>query len=454
MPAVVPPLPAGSAKPLGRRYVLLFWLCLAAMIAYIQRMAIGVAAPEIQSSLGLSEPAMGVVMSAYYWAYALCQVPAGILAGRLGSRRMLALSVTATSVFSGLVGIATSSWTLTAFWLFSGITIAGIFPSCVRAISAWFPTDSRAFPSGALSSSMSIGGAISTWLTGWMLVSLRDTADDPWRIVFLLFALPGFVWALGYFRWAGRHPEPGSPPAQLPPVPLAGTGDPSREDRDSYQPFQAPRSIDRPDTAGPALLDHPNWLMDWRTWLICSQQLFRAGGYVFYGTWFPTYLKEVHGVTLASAGRLTSLPLLGVVLGGAIGGWLSDWIERRTGSKRLSRQSIGVASHGLCGLLILIAQSIQNPIHAVCLISLGSFIFALGSSGSYAITMDLGGTRAPTLFALMNMCGNFGAALSPIVVGGLIASAGWSSVLPFFGSIYIAAAICWGFLNPQRSTRR
>lgn len=437
--------------------MLLLWLCAAAMVAYVQRMAIGVAAPEIQSSLGLSESAMGIVMSAYYWAYALCQVPAGILAGRLGSRRMLALSVTATSVFSGLVGLATSSWTLTAFWLFSGITIAGIFPSCVRAISAWFPTDRRAFPSGALSSAMSIGGALSTWLTGWLLVSLQSSVDDPWRAVFLLSAIPGFAWAIGYFAWAGKHPEHIASrqirvsAGRTRTAELNVTED-EQSRSEQWQPFQSPTTTDEDTPADGALLDRADWLVDWRTWLICSQQLFRAGGYVFYGTWFPTYLKEVHGVSLASAGGLTSLPLLGIVLGGAIGGWLSDWIERRTGSKRLSRQFVGVSSHGLCGVLILGAQFIEDPIPAVCLISLGSFIFALGSSGSYAITMDLGGSRAPTLFALMNMCGNFGAALSPIIVGGLISYVGWSSVLPFFGLIYLAAAGCWMFLNPS-STR-
>lgn len=431
-------LAVASGPGSGARYVVLTWLCVAAVVAYIQRMSIGVAAPQIRASLQIDEPTMGWVMSAYYWSYALSQVPAGVLAGRFGTRRMLAASVLASSLLTGLVAGTGAAPTFGLFWLLTGISIAGIFPCCVRLIADWFPAQQRAMPSGVLSSAMSIGGAVSTALTGWLLLRLANEQVLAWRLVFLLYAIPGVLWSVSFLAWFPR----GAACAGR----TFGSGSAGQSGQSSHGDVITQGNVPVVDAG--AVLDRPGWLWDYRTWLICTQQFFRAGGYVFYATWFPTYLKEVHHVSLASAGLLTSLPLLGVVVGGAAGGVFCDWLEGRTGSKRISRQGMGIFSHAVCGLLIFAAQQVTNPVSAVYLISLGSLIFALGSSGSYAITIDLGGSRSGTLFALMNMSGNIGAALSPIVVGALIPRLGWSPVLPFFGTVYLACAACWMLLNP------
>lgn len=432
------------------RFVVLTWLCFAAIIAYIQRTAISIAESQIRESLSISTALMGGVMSAYYWSYALSQLPAGMLVRRFGPRMMLTFSVAAASILSGLVALTSSAIGFATVWLLTGIAIAGIFPSCVRSFTQWFPSNQRAFPSGALSSAMSIGGAISAALTGWLLVNLVSHVETPWRIVFLLYSIPGVIWATGFFFWFREHPPTVASSAhgdlRSTPVTVVSDSDASAAEAEASG-IEASHAEIRPL----APLDHPDWLYDHRTILICSQQFFRAGGYIFYQTWFPTYLKEVHKVSLTSAGLLSSLPLLGVVVGGATGGWMCDWIEQRSGSKRLARQGVGIISHTLCGLLILAAQYVVDPTGAVLLISLGSAIFALGSSGSYAINMDLGGSRSATIFALMNMCGNIGAAISPIVVGVFIQRLGWSSILPLFGGIYLAAATCWIFLNPTIS---
>ncbi len=419
-------MPEASERGTSDRFVILAWCCLAAMVAYLQRTAIGVASGSIRDDLGFSVVEFGFVMSGYYWTYALSQLPAGWVGQQIGSRPMLIVCVSGSSALTILSGVCPSRLAFALAWLSAGIAIAGIFPSCVQLFVAAFAPTARAFPSGMLSSSMSVGGAISTTLTGLLLASTFLSGGMSWRAIFIAYGTIGLLWALG-FGWWSR-----SPMKTVIPDKIVHVTEP-----------ESPAVADASRTLAAVL-------QDYRTWLICAQQFFRAAGYVFYATWFPEFLRMTREVNTASAGQLTSLPLLGVVLGGAIGGVIADLLEHLTGSRRVSRQVLGVGSHGLCALLILTAQFIADPTSATLVISLGSFVFALGASSAYAITMDLGGPHTSTLFGLMNMCGNIGAALCPMVVGLLVNAVGWGPILYFFAALYFAAAVCWMGLNPGR----
>ena len=185
-------------------------------------------------------------------------------------------------------------------------------------------------------------------------------------------------------------------------------------------------------------------------WMICGQQFFRAAGYIFYASWFPTFLKQTRGVTTAQSGLLTSLPLLAVVAGSAAGGWIIDWVYRRTGSRRLSRQGIAVPSMLLCAALIGLAYFAENATAAVVLITAGTFCSAFGGPCGYAITIDKGGPYVSTIFSLMNMVGNVGAAVCPVVVERFVHVAGsWDATLFLFAGIYLGAAVCWALLDPE-----
>ncbi len=419
------------------RFIVLTWCCVAAMVAYLQRTAIGVAGVQIREELGLSVVQFGMVMSGYYWTYALSQLPAGWVGQTIGPRWMLIVCVGASSLLTVFAALSPTGLVFAACWLCAGVAIAGIFPSCVQLFVVWFAPSARALPSGLLSSSMSVGGAISSALTGVVLARVMLPGIAAWRLVFLGFGCAGLLWAIGY-----ALSNSGSPRDQTPEAPTEPLIDPTA----SSDNTSANTAVTRDDSLGDLLLDL-------RTWLICAQQFFRAAGYVFYATWFPEFLRMTRAVDTAAAGGLTSLPLIGVVIGGAIGGWFADFLEQVTGSRRFSRQVLGIGSHALCAGLILTAQFIADPTAATLVIALGSLVFALGASSAYAITMDLGGTNTATLFGLMNMCGNIGAAICPTVVGLLVTRIGWNPILYFFAALYAAAALCWLGLHPGPRTR-
>ena len=90
------------------RYGVLGMLCVAALIAYVQRSAISVPAKIIQQELGMDAAFMGLVMAVWYWGYALFQIPSGWLADYLGSRKALVLYAITWSIFTAIAGLATS----------------------------------------------------------------------------------------------------------------------------------------------------------------------------------------------------------------------------------------------------------------------------------------------------------------------------------------------------------
>jgi nitrate/nitrite transporter NarK len=185
-------------------------------------------------------------------------------------------------------------------------------------------------------------------------------------------------------------------------------------------------------------------------WWICSQQFFRAAGYMFFGSWFATYLQETRGVTPEGSGFLTMLPLLAVVAGGLLGGGASDWVLARFGSLRWARQGVASAALLACGSLIVSAYFVGDALWAVALISAGSLFHAVAGPCSYAITIDMGGRDVGTVFSVMNMSGNVGAMIFPYVVPWLRnATGGWESILFLFAGMFFAAAICWLLLNPR-----
>src|SRR5262245_61328426 len=394
------------------RYHVLSFLCAAAVIAYVQRLGFNVAERTVRGDLDLDKEQIGRVMAAWSLGYALLQLPAGWLADRFGSRRVLALLSLAWSVLTALVGLAWDYYSLLVLWFCMGLAQAGIFPCSAKSIGQWFGDSGRASASGLLGSSMALGSAIAPALTG-LLVSRY-----PWPLVFVAYAALGILWSAAYF--AAVPDAPAGPGGPLGP-PLAWT----RQDW-----FTLVTSV-------PMIL-------------LCGQQFFRACGMAFFYTWFATFLQETRGVNLAEAGFMTGAVGLGAMAGGLLGGLSSDWLLRLTGNRRLSRQGLAVAGLSLCSVLVLASAGITCREVAVGIITLGAFAAAFGGVSGYTVAIEFGGTRVATVFSVMNMCGNIGAALFPAAVGTLIDTTGdWNLVLYLFAGILAIDALFWALLNPR-----
>ncbi len=417
------------------RYQVLAALCLAAAIAYTGRSCLGVAAGVVRAELGLTLTQMATAMSAFFWGYALAQIPAGLLGQRIGPRRALTLYATLWSLCCLGFTLTSGFGPLVVIQAIFGVAQAGIFPCSAAILANWLPTSRRALASGLLGSFMSLGGALGSFLTGLAISGFTweslEIAPISWQSVFILFALPGLLWAVCFGYWFRDNPRSHR---SVNPAELSCIND-----------KQEVRSTATPGCVGWIMM-----LLRLDIWMLFSQQFFRAAGYIFFATWFPTFLKETRGVSTAMSGALTALPLLAVVVGGMCGGVWIDFLYNRTGSLRISRQLTPIFSLASCAVCIFLAYFISDAKSAVLLISLGIFVAQLGGPSAYVVMIDKAGPNTAPLFGAMNMAGNLGAAICPSVVGWLVAlSNNWNLVLFLFAGIYLAASLCWLFLDPR-----
>ena len=466
--------PTSTAAPSHTRFVVLAGLCAAAALSYIARNAISVAESTVRADLDLTKEQSGWLMSAFFFSYALCQIPAAQFGQRVGSRRALPLfaavwsvATAATAFVGGLAGFVVAR-------VLQGVAQAGLFPMCTVTVAKWFPKNGRAFATGSLGSFMSVGGALCAWLTGVLLEVLEPHVAPGWnwRLTFLLFGVPGILWAVWFWRWfrdePREHPAVSAAevelieenpsdwertrlacssrrPAENSSHLLSQAAKPaSDETNGGAKPPAARETRALPRTPWLALFSSP------ALWWICGQQVCRAAGYMFFTSWFATYLQETRGVGIARSGFLNMLPLLAVVVGGMAGGVLSDWLQKRSGSRNLARRWMGMMCMFLCAGLIFWALVLDDALFAVLVISAGSFCAALAGPCAYTITIDMGGPHVATVNATMNMMGNLGAWAFPIAVPWLLTRFGsWDAVLVVFGTCYVASALFWLLLKPE-----
>jgi MFS family permease len=453
------------------RHFVLAALCAATAINYTQRNSISGAETTIRKALHLQISETGNAIGAFFLAYALFQIPSGWLAQKLTPRWALALYAAGWSLATGVCALATGVETLVGARLVMGALQAGIFPCATMILLVWYPSKRRALATAILNSFMLIGGAVGSMLTSVLL------GPVGWRGLFVVYAVPGLVWALWFAWWFRNRPSehPGVNAAELelldgdrPKLPQLGEARHAQRDgppNDRMAVTTADESAHALTAAPPKTVEHapsplppPNIrktpllaiFLSGPLLFLCLQQFCRAGANRFFDTWFSTYLQEGRGLPRDLANLLTSGPLWAAVVGGVVGGWISDTVLHSTGSRRAGRQGVAIASLLLCLVFYAAAYAMPNVYAAVALVSVGFFLSTFAAPCAYALTMDMGGRNLGVVFATMNMMGNFGALaftwFSPRLKEW---SGGWTLPVLVFAGMNLAAALCWMLLNPE-----
>ena len=403
------------------------------MIAYLSRNCLGVFAADesFRAEFNATEEQLSDVMTAFFLGYAIFQIPAGYLGQRFGSRVVLTLYALLWSACTALLGLSSGLGLLTGAMFANGLAQAGVFPNAARSIADWMPSHRKAIACGFMAAFMSIGGAAATALTG-VLTKLSWS----WQAIVFLYAVPGVVWAVVFCVWFRNRPEDHPQVTESEVDWIRG--------RSEEGPIED--SVD--DVPKESTINWATMLRSKALWLINGQQFFRAAGYIFCATWLPTYLRDQYGVSVGDAGLWSSLPLLAVVAGSSLGGIVTDLLLEHTGSRAISRKAVAATCLTICGVLTVSALGAKTIPVAVALIGAGLFFASLAGPCSYAQTMDMAGSQIPVVFGMMNMMGNFGAALCPqLVTGTKDLTGSWDSVLYLFLGIYLAGALCWVLLD-------
>jgi MFS family permease len=413
----------------ARRVVLWFAVSLA-IITYVDRVCISQAAPTMQANLGLTKIQMGYAFTAFGWAYALFEIPGGWLGDRIGPRRVLMRVVTMWSIFTVATGWARNLASLIICRFCFGIGEAGCFPNITKAFSHWFPMADRVRAQGVLWLSARWGGAFTPLIVGWMLARGgpgKFGLGLHYKWVFLIFGSLGVVWAISFYRWFRDHPKdhPTVDAAEL-----------------AY--------IGETAHAGDHAMPWRKLLVSRTVWMLWGQYFFLSYSWYFYITWFPTYLKE-HFVGLGDLQRalLACVPLFFGGIGALVSGLCSAALDRCFGSIALTRRALGVAGMGLGGVMLVVSMQFSAPVAAVLSIGVASFFNDITLPGSWGACMDVGGRHTGALAGSMNMMGNAGGAVAPMVVPLVLAAThnNWTVNIALFAISYFLGAICWLFIN-------
>jgi sugar phosphate permease len=401
------------------------------LITYLDRVNISTAAPLISKEFGFSKVTMGVIFSAFVWAYAIFQVPGGWLSDRFGPRGVLAAVVGYWSLMTVATAAAFSSASFIVVRFLFGVGEAGAFPGATRAMQLWYPRQERGFVQGVTHSASRLGAAIAPPLVVLIMTSIG------WRWVFYLCGAVGFVWSIWWYLSYRNLPEDHGLVNRAELESIRGTNQ-----KGELNPPPVEKRLKVP---WGTLLGSPNmWAV------MCAYFTYVYCLWIFL-SWLPSYLVEARHFTLLKVGLLASLPLWAGVIGDTVGGLATDWLLKRTGNTKLARRAVAITGLLGCAVFIVPAAMTADAYVAVYCLTVSMFFLELTIGPSWAVPMDTGGKYSGTVSGTMNMAGNIGGALSPIVFGVLAQLGSWQAPFIVAAALLIAGSAVWAFwLDPDK----
>ncbi len=418
---------AGGGRVSGSRTrykVLGFGVCLAA-VTYLDRVCISITASDIMRDLGLTKFQMSLVFSAFTIAYAAFEIPTGWWGDRVGTRRVLTRIVTWWSAFTMLTGVAFNYTGLLVTRFLFGVGEAGAWPNVARTFSRWFPSTERGTAQGIFFMGAHLAGGLTPLLVTAML------AHMPWRMVFVVFGLVGFVWAVAWWRWFRDEPSdhPAVSPQELDLI-LKGRGPQTRHDLSMgrWRGLFANRNVAA----------------------LCAMYFTNGYGFYFYITWLPTYLEKERGFSAGMLGIFAGLPLILSMLADLFGGLTTDFVSRRLGP-RAGRAGVGAAAFVVSGVAMLAGTASESAVAAAVLIAIAAAASNFTLGASWGTCIDIAGPHSGVVSAAMNTSGQIGGALSPVILAFVVDRfANWAAPMYLMGALYLFGAICWLFVDPRR----
>ncbi len=347
-------------------------------VNYVDRVTLSLAAPLIGAELHLKAGAMGVLLSAFLWTYALAQAPAGALIDRLGPRRLLGGALVLWSAAQAAAGLAAGLPQLIAARMCLGLGESPQFPVGARVVRGWFAERRRGLATGVFNSASTLGPAIAPPIVTALMLTFG------WRGAFVATGLAGLAAAA---LWIGLY-----------------------RDR--------PPRADEPPSAPARLADLPRLLRAPTLWAMAAGNC--GSGYMtwFYAAWLPSYLEGARHFSLPQVGWAASIPYLFGFAGSLAGGWACDRLAAAGLSQLASRKAPIVA--GLVGGAACTGLALTAPTGGWALIAVCGALFCanIATAAIWALAVAAAPARlVGTVGAVQNFGGFIGGALAPIVTG-------------------------------------
>jgi MFS family permease len=386
---------------------LVFLLGAAVFLNYVDRGAIGIAAPLMKTDLGLTEEQYGIVFSAFFWIYAPVQMFAGWLCDRFSVYKLMAAGILLWAAATLLMGFASGFLSLLVLRIMLGVGESISFPGSSKIIARHVEPERRGVANAAVATGLALGPAVGT-LSGGLILQ-----QWGWQPIFFVFGIVTLLWLLPWQRTIRKLPTTGY------------------HDGGKRVPL--------------GLL-----LSKWPLW---SMSIVHAlGNYCFYFllAWLPLFLTKSRGFSIA---EMTILATLGYAVQGACAlgyGHFSDWWTRSGRSEAACRRGMMVASQ------LLAAASILGLAFATDAVSIGILLCLAGAASAslslnlYAVAQMFAGPRASgTWVGVQNAIGNLSGIVGPIVTGIVVQRSGYDSAFVLTAAVAALGAAWWAFGVPK-----
>jgi len=416
---------AAASHPAGERRTRFRWVVLglvffATTVNYLDRMVMGILAPDLQKLYNISDQAYGNIQAAFAMSYAFGQLASGALLDSIGVKAGLAFALTGWSVASILHAFARGPWGFGIARGLLGVTESPNFPAATKTLSEWFPKNERAFAFGFVNAGTNMGAilapAVVPWLAttyGWQWAFIGTGAVG---LVFLLFWLP-------LYRPPAEHPRVS--PAEL-----------------AHIQSDPPEPVEKIPWAT---------LFTYRqAWAFAIGKFLTDSMWWFFMTWFPKFLHTKHDLNLLKIGLPLVIIYLLADVGSVAGGWFSSFLIKRGISVNFARKAaMFLAALGV--MPVMFAQDVSQLWLAVAIMGLATASHQAFSSNLYTLVSDMFPKRSVASVAgFGGTCGYFGAALFQPFVGHMVQEK-QNYTVPFLcaGLAYIAAFAVIHWLAPR-----
>lgn len=426
-------------RPTRVRIWILCLILFLSVVAYADRSILSISGSAIKEEFGLSAIQLGLILSAFSWAYVIGQIPGGLFLDRFGAKKVYGVTLALWSISTiamGFVGELAGSMTTALVLMFTlrfalGLIEAPSFPANARVVIMWFPSAERGRASSLFSTAQYFAVAIFSPLSGW-LVS-RFGWEWPFFVLGGIGVLAVFVWA-AYMREPKQHP--GVSEGELRYIVDGG----ALVDIDAAHTLKA-----RPAVSKAMFKTLLSSRMLWCAYL--GQYCTIALSY-FFITWFPIYLVQARGMNILDAGFATVAPALFGFLGGISGGYISDMLIKRGWSISWARKTPYIVGMLMAASLIMAAVIPDN----IGIIAIMSFAFfgkgVAAGAGTWTVISDTAPKEAVGLAgAIFNGIGNVAGFVTPLLFGVIVGLTGSYSIgLVFVGLHCVVAALLFLFV--------
>ncbi|WP_034577910.1 MFS transporter [Carnimonas nigrificans] len=404
-----------------RRFLVLAMIFGLTVINYADRSTMSIAGTSILKSLDINPVMLGVIFSAFAWAYAIGQIPGGWFVDRFGAKRVYGISIilwSTCTLLQGVTGWLGFSAMSAVVFLFIvrfllGLVESPAFPANSRVVSCWFPTSERGTASALFNSAQYMAVVIFTPLMGIIVHELG------WEYVFIIMGVLGFIAGAGWFMFY-RDPKQDR---HISPEELA-----FMEEGGALVNIEQNR---REKKTRISLNEIMILFKQRNLWALYVGQYCITALTYFFITWFPIYLIQGRGMSIMQAGWIAALPAICGFLGGISGGALSDLMIRKGIHASAARKTPFIIGMLLSTTLVLANFTEQNTlvIALMSLAFLGKGFAAIG----WAAVSDVAPPKMIGLCGgVFNGLGNIAGIITPIVIGYVVNVTGSFSLALWF----------------------